>query len=182
MRRCNRASAYKDGTGYGRGIPLVGEISVEDLHRGLAIGRQPDSAEVCDAAMVEVTDIIHVLRIARPVRLAWREREPSGGSPFFGAQSDTAGAEKCNDCRLIHRVFDKGARKPSPVLVDQCPAPGMRRRKAPGLVVDPGPAPGCDPAPMPKAVGRPFWGDAREPNRAVLRVYLPVAGGVEITG
>src|SRR5208283_4071366 len=74
-----------------------------------------------------------------------------------------------------------GRRHPAPGSTHKNPAPIMKRRKSPRLVVDPRVAPGRHVGPMPVVIRRPTRFDtAREPYIAVIRRRAPSTLVVEI--
>ena len=138
--------------------------------------------------LVHVGDVARAVLIGRVKSLAGRQRKPAqaglrgllvdGHIPVDAA---CAAANKGDQRWRIHRPRGQLPGHPAPARADLRPAAIVKGRKAPGRVVHPGPAPGRYPAPVAGAVGRPVHRHgARQPDRAIGRVLLPVAVAVEL--
>ncbi|SPC21839.1 conserved membrane hypothetical protein [Cupriavidus oxalaticus] len=151
-------------------------------HVAVGIRRGPPPVaphEVVDGDAVDARDIAGTGAVRRPVGVARTQRVPrhAGTAAHVHAAPamSAAAADKGDHRRRVARPHTR-ARHPAPARAHIGPAPVMRGSEAPWRIVDPGPAPRRDPRPVADAVGCPARADdAREPDRAVGGLFLPVA-------
>ena len=159
----------------------VGKLGTPDFS-GLALMIAP-----CRVAVSWRVDDVDALDIFGPglipgrVGFAWRQRKPTDGRFATGCGPGIFDIfEESDQRRRINRVLHAAAWHPGPALVDMDPAPEMKRREAPRLVVDPRPTPRFDRCPMAEPVGRPIRRDrSGKPDRTVIVALLPAAIGIE---
>ncbi|SOZ08499.1 membrane protein of unknown function (plasmid) [Cupriavidus taiwanensis] len=156
-----------DGAGHG----------AVDVRRRAAVAHH----EVVDRHPVDARHVGGTGAIDRPVGVARPQRIPGHARPAACAHAPAGpgGADKGHQRRGIAWTHARPG-DPAPARAHIGPAAIVRGREAPRRIVDPGPAPGRDPGPVAGAVRRPSRADhAREPDRAVARVFLPVAIAVQ---
>ena len=138
-------------------------------------------------AAVRRVDVVHVGgadAVVGHVDVARGQRHPSHRrAADVEADADVAAPDPGHQGRRVDRPCHVLARRPGPAALPGDPAAVVERCEAPRRVVDPGPAPGTHMRPVSIAVRRPARLDAaRQPERTVLGMAVPVAVAVEVFG
>ena len=154
---------------------LVAHAVVAHAAAAVTAPRVVRDAVVDPAVLVHAVEVALARAIARHVDVARAEREPADPAAVAAATADER-----DERRRVRRARALRRRQPRPARVDAHPAAVVERREAPRCVVHPGPAPRVLPDPAAVAIRRPAGGDARIPERAVLRVVRPAAVIVEV--
>src|SRR5262249_37377406 len=91
-----------------------------------------------------------------------------------------ASAYENNQSGSVDGLNGNRAGNPSPSIFDESPAPIMKWRVAPGIIVNPGPAPRIDPSPVSFTIRHPARGHPGEPDVTVFRIRTPIAIVIEV--
>jgi hypothetical protein len=141
-----------------------------------------DVGDIADVRDVDTLKVFVSVVIPRQERFSGTEWKPRSE---FRAEADAKGktrpADKCDECRRVHRHRNVRTRQPSPHGVNENPAPIVKRTEAPHVIIDPGPAPRIDPSPVAEAIWHPAGGNTvRIPNGAVVADFLPMPVVVQV--